>query len=220
MEKPEIIKFMLGSGAVSGVIVSTFNFLLNKKLKHKEAQLRILDRIVDKQIIAYDNILNLVTITRFTSIYPEKVDLNIEFSQFDYPLRFICILNDKEAYNEYWAKFVETTQENSRWLDIKLIRELYFMQDYLINLNSLFEEVKLEDDKIRRIGIIVKQDFIDIASEMERLCFKFFNNGVTKIKFKNKNKWHKYPRRVTEAKFQATNLFKHIDKIRKIGEFS
>ena len=94
------------------------------------------------------------------------------------------------------------------------------MQDYLVNLNNVIEGLELDDNKLRKVGVVVKQDFIDIAAEIEQLCFKFYNNEVTKMKLKNKGKWHKHPREVTEAKFQATNLYKYNKEIYIIGESS
>lgn len=216
IDKIELLKYMLGSGVVSGVTIAILNYLLSKKLKYREAQLKILDKIIDKKIIAYDNILNFVSLTRIVSIYPGETDLNIEFDKFDYPLRFIGVLDSRDVFNEYWSMFVKVSQDNSRWLDIGLIRELNFMQDYLVNLNGMIDNLKLNNEQLRKVGIVLRQDFIDLAYEIEKLCLVFYNKEVTKMKSRNKNQWHKYPREITESRFKETNLYKYKDEIKTI----
>ncbi len=47
--------------------------------------------------------------------------------------------------------------------------------------------------QIIEIGIKIKQDFIDLFSEFDKIMYKFYNNDIYILKINiDINKWHKY----------------------------
>jgi hypothetical protein len=104
--------------------------------------------------------------------------------------------------------------QNSHWLNIELERELGFLQDYL---NSLSLTIKnIADEDLPKIGLIVKQDFIDLASNLENITFEFFRRDIYKMEINKLIEWHKYHKEITLERLKKTKLFTERSKIDKI----
>jgi len=103
---------------------------------------------------------------------------------------------------------------NSHWLNTNLERELGFFQDYMVTLNMRIKGQN--DSNVKIIGLIVKQDFIDLASNLENLTFEFFRKDIYKLKINKHNEWHKYPKEITKKRMNETILFKEFKEIDKI----
>ncbi len=80
MDKIEMIKLALSSSIVGGLIVAFANFIFSKKLKIRESKLKQLDKILDKQFNAYENILNYFeSFKSKIEVDPKEVDNFKEF---------------------------------------------------------------------------------------------------------------------------------------------
>ena len=93
-------------------------------------------------------------------------------------------------------------------------RELNFVQDYLVNLFQLLSNV--DSNKYLAIGQVIRQDFIDLSSTLEKKSFAFFKNDVRRLTLSDPEIWHKYKRTITEERLKETALFKQCEKILRI----
>lgn len=119
-----------------------------------------------------------------------------------------------ESFDDFLLKFSQTGANDSTWLSTEVTRELYLVQDYFINLYEFLRDVK--PDKFPEIGRIIRQDFIDFSSSLEKLAFAFFAKDLTKMKLNDLNQWHKYPIKTTQKRLDETAFWKNKDEILKI----
>lgn len=196
--------FALG-GVVLGALGTSIN---NHILKRKETRLRIIEKVLEKRIDAHEEILGLTKSIRQVVGTGMKDENN---NAITYPL---CMQS-----KDHLLSFIEVSfpiiHKNSHWLDTKLERELSFFQDYTISLSHQMS--KVNDDLIfTEIGIIIKQDFINLASILEDLAFNFFRFEITSLKLNQHNEWHKYPKEETQRRFSKTELVIQESQIQKI----
>jgi hypothetical protein len=71
-------------------------------------------------------------------------------------------------------------------------------------------------DNIQYLGCIVRQDFIDMSSSIEKMAFQFYSKKVFKLNIENKKKWHKYEKEVTSKRLDETHLKKYDHYISKL----
>lgn len=217
MNNYDILKFILGTGFVGGIVSYFFNYILSSKLKNKEARLKIIiDKFLDRKIGAYDKVIDFVNLTRTMSVFENNKidDLNVNFDKYDYPLRYPIALGSNKNFSEYEVEFLNLNNIYGRWLNTNITRELNFLQDYIVTLDSLIKN--LNDSEIREVGVTIRQDFIDIASNLEKLSFDFYSNGIFKLKIEDKNEWHKYKKEETYERFDNTMLSKYMEDIKKL----
>jgi hypothetical protein len=191
-------------GVFIGIIVTTIS---NWKLKTKETKLRILEKTFDKRIKAHEEILQISKILR-TTISTDKTDN--DHNLITYP----AVLQDYQYFDNFRGKFYDITNENNHWLGIELLRELYFIQDYLASLDLQIKDKN--DENLPKIAVIVKQDFIDLAGNLENISLKFFEEDLLNLKKITNIGWHKYETEITYKRFSDTNLHQNIDIIRKM----
>lgn len=213
----DIIKIVIGSsciGIVSAGIITSFSNIIIKK---KEAQFRIIDKLIDKKILAYDNLMDFISTTREMKCINNNQTvegLEFEFDVYDKPYRYPKILENRQAYEQWYWLFINIYTNYSRWFNNDLLREINLLQDYIINVYKRIDEIKDED--LYKVGIILRQDFIDFSSNLEKLCFKFYSKQILKLKIDNNEKWHKYKPMETSQRLNNTNLIKYITEIEKL----
>ncbi|GCD13160.1 hypothetical protein [Clostridium tagluense] len=213
----DIIKIVIGSsciGVVSAGIITSFSNIIIKK---KEAQFKIIDRLIDKKILAYDNVMNFISTTREMQITNNNQiveDLGVDFDVYDKPFRYPRVLENHQIYEEWYELFINLYTNYSMWFNNDLLREINLFQDYMINMYNIVHEIKDKDLYIT--GIIIRQDFIDFSSNLEKLCFKFYSKQILKLKMENKEKWHKYKPNETKLRLSNTKLIKYKNGIENL----
>ena len=110
--------------------------------------------------------------------------------------------------------FTQVLGRNSIWMDIELYRYMNYIQDYLESLSSNIRDI--EENRFPLVGVVIKQDFVDMAVELEKEAFKFFEKDIYSINLKMKKGHHKFPREETVKKFENTQLNKNIAIIKEI----
>jgi len=104
--------------------------------------------------------------------------------------------------------------QNSHWLEIDLMRELYFTQDYLVTLSENISD--FESNKYPAIGTIVKLDFLDLSYFIEQKTIQFFEKDILKVNIKRTKKHHKYKRKITHERLNKTLLYTKWSEIENI----
>ena len=193
-------------GVIIGTVITAF---ISLKLKSKETKLRIIEKIFDKRIQAHENILVIImTIRSVTST--EKIDESNNL------ISFPRSMTSSNSFTNYMNETFLVFHQNSHWLNTDLEREFGFLQDYFISLSNKLKNAS--DLQVEKIGILVKQDFIDLASSLGKIAFDFFREDIYNMKINKHDEWHKYPKEKTFERMVKTYLFtkkKEIDNILK-----
>ncbi len=192
-------------GVLLGALITS---IINLRLKTKEARLRILEKIFDKRVIANERILEIVKAMRTVRDTGKKDnDSNI--------ISFPVAMESKETLSEFTDSLLSIVNQNSHWLEIDLVRELYFTQDYLITLSNNISA--FESSKYPEIGKIIKLDFLDLSYYIEQKTIQFFEKDILKVNIKRTKKHHKYKRKVTNERLGKTLLYREWSKIENIN---
>lgn len=185
-------------GALGGAFLS---FIASLLLKHREFSLQLRSKMVDRQITAHERILKLAQDMRvMVSTGARGIDGDI--------LRGPRILLSKNEFEDWFTRFTEQQLEGSTWLSTGTKREVAFVQDYLATLHMHLADVPSE--KYFDLAQVIRQDFIDLSSSLEKAAFSFFESGIHKAKPDSLSAWHKYKRPVTERRLMTTALLQNI----------
>jgi hypothetical protein len=114
------------------------------------------------------------------------------------------IMLSREIFEDWFTRFTQLSMEGTSWLSTETKREVNFAQDYLVTLFIYLQDVPSDD--FPRLGEIIRQDFIELSSSLERKAFRFFERGIRKLRLDSLQKWHKYKRPETERRLSATVL--------------
>ena len=205
---PELIeKIFTGAAGLVGVLIgATITTMVNWRLKTKESRLRILEKIFDKRVEAHEKILEISKIMRTTIPTKEKDE---ESNAITYP----TVISTREKLDSFINRYSNLVNSNAYWLDIDLIRELQFIQDYLLTLDMNLE--KFNEEKFISIGVIIKPDFVNLAYLLEKQTMKFFEKDILNIKIMTTKKRQKYKRKETESRLNSMCLYTEWGKIEK-----
>ena len=191
-------------GALGGGLVS---FLSSWLLKKRDYNLRLWDKLLERRIKAHENVIAVALEMR--------VMLGLGATEEGGEVaRAPQVLRSKEDFERWFIRFTQLSMEGSTWLTTEAKRELNFVQDYFVTLHQNLTDVPSE--KYLRIGQVIRQDFIDLSSNLEKKSFAFFGKKVRRLKLSNLNKWHKYKLSATETRLKKTALLSQWDKIRRI----
>ena len=190
-----------------GVIIAAFlAFFSSSFLKKKETRLKISEKILDKKLEAHENVLQLAKYLRST-ISENKFTVDLEL------ITFPIILANRKNYLEWKKDLFIKANINSHWLSNEVLKEIYFVQDYFVNLDQTLENVP--DENIQNIGIILKNDFVNLSSSFERSILKYFENGWKDLKTITTNENCKLPKKVSLERLNNYNLTKRYLEISK-----
>ena len=203
---PEILQFLnTNASAVFGLLGAlgggVLSFVASLLLKRREFRLQIRSKIVDRQIAAHERILKLAQDLRtMGSIGTLGIDGEVS--------RGPIILLSKDAFESWFTLFTEQQLAGSTWLTTRTKREVSFVQDYLGTLHMHLVDVPSE--KYFDLGQLIRQDFIDLSSSLEKAAFSFFETGIHRARLDSLSAWHKYKRSVTERRLTNTALIQKI----------
>src|SRR5690606_32719368 len=177
-----------------GGILSFIGALL---LKRREFNLATSGKLLDRRIYAHEKIIALATEMRV------MVGLG-GFSEAGEVRRAPQIMLSREAFEDWFTRFTQNSLEGTSWLSTAAKREVNFVQDYLVTLHLYLEHVA--SDRFLELGELIRQDFVDLSSSLEKTAFQFFQHEIRKLKADSLDKWHKYKRPETERRLAGTRL--------------
>lgn len=118
------------------------------------------------------------------------------------------ILLSKNEFESWFSRFTEQQLEGSTWLTTGTKREVAFVQDYLVTLHMHL--ANLPSERYFDLAQLIRQDFIDLSSSLEKAAFMYFETGIRRARPDSLSDWHKYKRSVTERRLTGTALLKNI----------
>lgn len=183
----------LGAGVLS--------FLGGILLKRQEFNLSMSGKLLDRRISAHEKVIALATEMR-VMIAIGGVSATGEFN------RTPQIMLSREIFEDWFTRFTQLCLEGTSWLSTETKREVNLVQDYLVTLNMYLEGVA--SDEFPALGGIIRQDFVDLSSALEKKAFKFFEHGIRKLQPDSLNKWHKYKLPETKRRLNSTLLLKNF----------
>jgi len=184
-------------GALGGGLLSFFGAII---LKKREFNLSTSGKLLDRRITAHEKVVSLAVEMRImvaTGGYSESGEIH----------RAPSIMVSRDSFENWFTRFTQLSMEGTSWLSTETKREVNFVQDYLVTLHVYIENVPSE--KFLYLGEIIRQDFIDLSSALEKTAFNFFQRGIRKLKPDSLSSWHKYKRDVTERRLSKTKLITH-----------
>lgn len=185
-------------GALGGGILS---FIASLILKRRELNHQIRAKLVDRQISAHEVVLLLAQEMRV-------MVSSGQFLQNGEVDRWPNLLQSAEVFEEWLSNFTLSQRPISSWLTTEAKREVAYVQDYLVTLHTHLRGVP--NEVYPTVARVVKQDFIDISSSLEKAVFEFFEIGINRAKPDSLSSWHKYERSETERRLKATELAKNL----------
>jgi hypothetical protein len=181
-------------GALGGGILSFIGALL---LKKRDFSLATSAKLLERRISAHENVVALATEMRVMYALGG-------LSNTGEVRRAPQVMLSRETFENWVTRFTQLSISGTSWLSTGAKREVNFVQDYLVTLNMYLEGVP--SDKFLSLGEVIRQDFVDLSSTLEKAAFKFFQHGVRKVKLPSLDEWHKYKRSETEQRLGATVL--------------
>jgi hypothetical protein len=191
-------------GAFGGGLIS---FLASWLIKKREYNLRLWDKLLERRIKAHENVITVALEMRV------MVPLGATESTGEVA-RAPLVMRSKEEFEEWFGRFAKLIMEGNTWLTTETKREVNFVQDYLVTLHQNLTGVPSE--KYMQIGQVIRQDFIQLSSALEKKSFAFFGKEVQRLKLSSLDKWHKYKLSETENRLKKTELLSQWEKIKKI----
>ncbi|WP_396267713.1 hypothetical protein [Ideonella sp.] len=185
-------------GALGGGVLS---FVASLILKRRELNYQLRSKLVDRQIAAHECVLSLAQEMR-VMVSSGRFDQSGEVE------RGPNVLQSKEAFEAWFTHFTEEQVVGSSWLTTGAKREVALVQDYLITLHLHLADVPSE--RYPEFATLIRQDFIDLSSSLERAVFLFFEKGIHRARPDSPSASHKYPRHVTESRLSQTTLLRRL----------
>jgi hypothetical protein len=181
-------------GALGGGILSFFGAM---HLKRREFDLSVSGKILDRRIDAHERVISLAN---EMSVMVALGGL----SEAGEVRRAPQIMHSRETFENWFTRFTQLSREGSSWLSTRSKREVNFVQDYLITLHINLEGVPTS--KFLELGELIRQDFVDLSSSLEKCAFSFFQDGIRNLQPDSLDAWHKYERSETKRRLHATAL--------------
>jgi len=201
--------FLLSSSSLAlGAIVGFVFFRF--RAKH-EYNLRLWEKIVDPRIQAHRDLISIAMEAR-VMIPTDGNDGDGEMR------RSPQVMIDSVLFQDWSTRAIAAALGGSTWQCIAAKREAAFLQDYL---GTLFMHLRgLPDSSYREVGVIVREDFIQLSSRLEKAAFSFFEVDLLKLEAGDLKSWHKYPMDVTLERLNATKLMTNFDAIEALKSAS
>ena len=191
-------------GALGGGVLSYFSTSLQKR---RDFDLQLWGKLFDRRISAHEEVIAMAVGMRIM-VTSGEVDTTGAVR------RFPQVLQSQEKFAEWWTRFTLVWNASSTWLSTPTKRELNFVQDYLVTLHMHL--CNIGGALYPQVGEIVRQDFIDLSSSLEKQAFEFFTKDIRNLQLNNLQDWDKYPLPETERRLLRTALSTSIEKIKSL----
>ncbi len=193
-------------GALGGGILS---FIATTILKRRDFNLQMWGKLLERRISAHQKVI-AVAVEMRVMVCLGGFDERGEFR------RAPQVLISKEEFERWFTRFTQLTLEGTTWLTTDAKREVNFAQDYLVTLHLHLADVPSE--KYLAVGEIVRQDFIDLSSTLEKKAFEYFQEGIHRLRLDSLDKHHKYKRPETEFRLRSTALLGKLLAVQSLRE--
>lgn len=191
--------------ALTGAIVGAlFTGVMNYVLKTKEVKLRIIEKIIDKKIDAYESLINIVGLIR-TMVLLGGEDERGELR------RCPLIMNGKKNMADFLEQLTMVRNNSERWLSSSVNREVSFFLDYFVNLNEPSRHAT--DESLQTAGVLIRKDFIDISMRIENCAHEFFNKNMLSLNYKTDCAWHKHTKEKVLEELEKTEFYKNKQQV-------
>jgi hypothetical protein len=190
-------------GAFAGGALS---FIASLVLKRRELNHQIRSKLVDRQIAAHERVLKLA----------QDMRVMVSSGRFDdvgEVERWPDLLQSREQFESWFEEFIREQGAGSSWLTTEAKREVSLVQDYLVTLHIHLTSVPSASYPL--LARIVRQDFIDLSSSLEKAVFGFFEHGIHRARPDSLSSWHKYKPEVTKRRLNSTLLAKNFDAFKR-----
>lgn len=195
-------------GALGGGLLSFFASAL---LKRHDLNLQTWSKLLERRIVAHEKVISLAVEMR-VMVGLGGVGDGGEVR------RAPQLLISKEEFERWFTRFTQLTMEGTTWLTSETKREVNFVQDYLVTLHMHLATIP--SDNYLRVGELIRQDFVDLSSALEKKAFAYFQSGVHRLRLASLDKRHKYKRPETERRMYETALLKNLKAVQGLGSAS
>lgn len=189
------------AGALGAGLITLATTWIQRRQDHS---LKLWEKIAERRIQAHERLLESALELR-VMIGLGRLDENQE------PLRIPQILLSYNHFTDWFTKFTMGSVSGSPWQTTEAKREANFTQDYMTTLYQTISKVPLE--LIPNVGLIVRQDIIDLSASLEKKVMRYFEKDVRKLQISSLSKWHKYQLKETIARLSSTELMKNQEAI-------
>jgi hypothetical protein len=188
------------AGVIIGLIVSQVIEFLRIS---REAKIRQKEKIVDRMIAAHEAVIEAADIMMTTALLDNVENLPEDA---DNPVRGVGIVTSVQLYESWMLQF-KRVHSQQMWLSPKVLKEVYFTQDYSVNLYGLMKS--MTDAELETLSVVVMKDFIKQSGILREESVAFITKKAVNLELDvNPKRWHKYKKEVTIKRLQDTNLFK------------
>ena len=182
---------------VGSIVTGQLSFATGWIMRKRDLDLKIWEKFLDRRIAAHETVIGIaIAMRRMVALGGFDADGEVA--------RAPEVMMSKEAFDTWLVEFAVKSSPATTWLSTAVKRELNFAQDYFLTIH-----VKLSGfapSVFPNVGALVRQDFIDLSSKLEKAAFEFFIKEVRNLHLNDLDDWHKYPRQVTECRLQDTVL--------------
>jgi hypothetical protein len=189
-------------GAAGGGLLS---FLGSWFLRKREYDLKLWEKLLEHRIRAHESVIQNALEMRVMVPLGGGIDVNGEI------LRCPNVLRSKEAFETWFHHAFGRTGAGSTWLCTSAKRELNYVQDYFATLYMHLRGIPSES--YPQVGVIVRDDFIKLSSDLEREAFSFFESDIRRLKVGDLRSWHKHPLKETQRRLNETRLLQHAKDV-------
>jgi hypothetical protein len=209
---PDILKFLeANASAIFGLLgalgAGLLSYVATSLQKRRDFNLQMWGKLFDRRISAHEKII-AVAVEMRVMVGLEGVDAQGEVR------RAPRVLISKEEFERWFTRFTQLTVEGTTWLTTQTKRELNFTQDYLVALHLNLAGAPTE--KYLEVGELIRQDFIDLSSSLEKKTFEYFEDGIHKLRLDSLDKHHKYKLPETMRRLDLTLLIQKNKQIKAI----
>jgi len=170
----------------------------------REAEIRQKEKVVDRMIAAHEAVIDIADIMLTVIVLDNVQNLPEDTEK---PIRGVGIVLSLNLYEDWMLQF-KKVHSRHMWLSSKVLKELYFVQDYAVNLHNLMKT--MNDSELKTLSVIIKQDFIDLSGNLRNESVTFISKKAIKLKLDvDPKRWHKYKKEETIKRLQETKLFKN-----------
>jgi len=196
--------FALGGVAIGGLLSFLATFILDRQ----KARLQIRAQLMERRLDAHENLLVIAQRIR-TSVSDFDRDTARDIARSPY------FMHSEQMFNDWIVEQGALMIRSFAWLSDPVSREANLYRDYLVNLHVALKNVP--PGKYFAIGCMLRDDFLDFSTRLEKAIFRFFNNSADSFTIRCKSPGI-YPEKGAMRRLKDTQLLKRWDEIRLMAD--
>lgn len=182
---------------LGGILTGLWSFASGWIMRNRDLDLKIWEKLLDRRLAAHEAVIKLAKVLR-RMVPLGRLDASREV------VRAPAVMMSKEAFENWLSEFAEKSSFATTWLATPVKRELNFAQDYFVTIHTNLSGCNSQD--YATVGAFVRQDFIDLSSQLEKMTYEVFLKEARKRRLADLSEWHKYPSSETRSRLQQTVL--------------